>query len=168
MTADISRHMLELALNAQDAGAHLVEIKLDFSANGRTLRVMDDGRGMCGEELEKCARDGFSTKGTEGRGLGKVKSECKTLDVVSNPDEGTCVTAKYDGDARMGDIAATIAVLLTDKSDLTLELNIEGKGFYLDTRTLEEKVDDTSRQRSVKAAKDRINHFIELNGGAML
>jgi anti-sigma regulatory factor (Ser/Thr protein kinase) len=54
--------------------------------------AIDAGRGM--RDVEQCLRDGFSTAGTPGTGLGAVSRLSCTFDIFSAPDKGTVVLAR--------------------------------------------------------------------------
>jgi anti-sigma regulatory factor (Ser/Thr protein kinase) len=63
-------------------------------ASGRCLEVLavDSGPGIA--DVERCLRDGFSTSGTPGTGLGAVRRMSSEFDVYSAPGAGTVVLAR--------------------------------------------------------------------------
>jgi anti-sigma regulatory factor (Ser/Thr protein kinase) len=61
------------------------------------LITLDHGPGM--NDLEACMRDGFSSAGSPGTGLGAVKRVAGSLDIFSTPDKGTVLVAELDGPA---------------------------------------------------------------------
>jgi anti-sigma regulatory factor (Ser/Thr protein kinase) len=57
------------------------------------LLAIDRGPGMT--DVERCMRDGFSTGGTPGTGLGAVRRLADDFDIYSVPGEGTVVMARF-------------------------------------------------------------------------
>ena len=68
------------------------------------LLAIDRGPGM--EDIERCLRDGYSTAGTPGTGLGAVRRLATEFDIHSAPGEGTIVMARFGnaGGVRLGAI----------------------------------------------------------------
>jgi anti-sigma regulatory factor (Ser/Thr protein kinase) len=58
---------------------------------------IDQGPGM--NNVDECMRDGFSTTGTAGQGLGAVSRLSTTFDLFSQPDQGTVVLSRTKGKA---------------------------------------------------------------------
>lgn len=57
------------------------------------LLVLDHGPGM--QDLERCLRDGYSTSGTPGNGLGAIIRLSKDSDFYSSPGKGTGILARW-------------------------------------------------------------------------
>ncbi len=57
------------------------------------LLAVDQGPGM--ENLEKCLRDGYSTGGSPGQGLGAIQRMSKQSDIYSLVDKGTAILARW-------------------------------------------------------------------------
>jgi anti-sigma regulatory factor (Ser/Thr protein kinase) len=57
------------------------------------LLAIDRGPGMT--NLDRCMRDGYSTTGTPGTGLGAVRRLASEFDIHSAPGEGTVVMARF-------------------------------------------------------------------------
>jgi anti-sigma regulatory factor (Ser/Thr protein kinase) len=57
------------------------------------LIALDKGPGMA--DVAMCMRDGFSTAGTPGTGLGAVRRLADEFDIFSYPGEGTAVMARF-------------------------------------------------------------------------
>jgi anti-sigma regulatory factor (Ser/Thr protein kinase) len=57
------------------------------------LLAIDRGAGM--ENVERCLRDGYSTAGTPGTGLGAVRRLATEFDIYSTLGEGTLVMARF-------------------------------------------------------------------------
>ena len=85
----------ELATNLlrHGRGGHLVAQRLDCGGvEVIELLSIDRGAGM--PDVDRCLRDGFSTAGTSGTGLGAVKRLADEFDVFSAPGQGTIVVAR--------------------------------------------------------------------------
>jgi anti-sigma regulatory factor (Ser/Thr protein kinase) len=57
------------------------------------LLAVDRGPGMA--DVDRCLRDGFSTAGTPGTGLGAIRRLATEFDIHSMPGEGTIVMARF-------------------------------------------------------------------------
>jgi anti-sigma regulatory factor (Ser/Thr protein kinase) len=73
-------------------GEMLVGLYEDPTGNGVEILALDKGRGMA--NVQACLRDGYSTAGTAGHGLGAVQRQSHMVDVVSWPGIGTAVLAR--------------------------------------------------------------------------
>jgi anti-sigma regulatory factor (Ser/Thr protein kinase) len=58
---------------------------------------LDGGRGL--KDLEACLRDGYSTSGSPGTGLGAIRRLSSSFDIYTAPDRGTAVLARLWSDA---------------------------------------------------------------------
>jgi anti-sigma regulatory factor (Ser/Thr protein kinase) len=58
------------------------------------IEVLAFDRGPGARELESCIRDGFSTSGTPGTGLGAIARLATEFDLFSQPGRGTCLVAR--------------------------------------------------------------------------
>lgn len=65
---------------------------------GLELLALDQGRGMA--NVAECMRDGFSTGGTAGTGLGAVKRLADDFEVHSRPGRGTGVWVRFGSGSR--------------------------------------------------------------------
>ena len=57
------------------------------------LLALDKGPGM--HDVAQCMRDGYSTVGTPGTGLGAVRRLASDFDIHSRPGEGTAILARF-------------------------------------------------------------------------
>jgi hypothetical protein len=57
------------------------------------LLAIDTGPGM--SDVSRCLRDGYSTAGTPGTGLGAIRRLADVFDIHSNPGQGTVVMARF-------------------------------------------------------------------------
>ena len=93
--SNLSIVVSELAGNAlRHAGGGLVIFRpLDVGpARGVEVLCVDRGPGM--HDVERCFRDGFSTGGTMGTGLGAARRLATSFDIFSRPGQGTLVLAR--------------------------------------------------------------------------
>ncbi|HYE08084.1 MAG TPA: ATP-binding SpoIIE family protein phosphatase [Planctomycetota bacterium] len=85
----------EAATNlARHAGGGSLLLRRIGSGRARGVEVVavDRGRGM--EDVGRCLRDGFSTSGTRGEGLGAISRRADLFDIWSQPGKGTVVMAR--------------------------------------------------------------------------
>jgi anti-sigma regulatory factor (Ser/Thr protein kinase) len=86
----------EMATNVlKHAGRGKVICEPIGSNGSRGLRIMtlDAGPGI--RDLNTALRDGYSTAGTPGNGLGAVKRLATHFDIYTLPDHGTCIVAEF-------------------------------------------------------------------------
>jgi anti-sigma regulatory factor (Ser/Thr protein kinase) len=74
-------------------------------ACGLELLVLDQGPGMA--NVSACMRDGFSTGGSRGVGLGAIARLSTTFDVFSAPGKGTAILARI-GDGAAGSTGSVL------------------------------------------------------------
>jgi anti-sigma regulatory factor (Ser/Thr protein kinase) len=86
LATNIARHARsgEILLQAIDDGANAA----------LEVLALDAGPGM--GDVDACMRDGFSTGGTAGQGLGAVARLSSTFDIYSVPDRGTVVLSRIE------------------------------------------------------------------------
>ncbi|WP_423193402.1 ATP-binding protein [Cupriavidus sp. H18C2] len=65
------------------------------------LLSIDDGPGMA--DLQACMRDGFSTAGSAGQGLGAVRRMADDFDVHTRAGDGSLILARFYRDREPGD-----------------------------------------------------------------
>lgn len=73
------------------------------AGQGLELLALDRGPGMT--DVEACLRDGYSTGGTSGNGLGAVKRLVRQISVHSRPKAGTAILVRIGGSDTLGDSA---------------------------------------------------------------
>jgi anti-sigma regulatory factor (Ser/Thr protein kinase) len=93
----------EIATNAArhaDRGAILLRLRRSRDATGVELVAIDHGPGMA--DVAASRRDGVSTAGTLGIGLGAIGRLADDLDIYSVPERGTVLVAlKWNGPAEV-------------------------------------------------------------------
>ncbi|HEX4153440.1 MAG TPA: ATP-binding SpoIIE family protein phosphatase [Steroidobacteraceae bacterium] len=73
-------------------GEMLLQVLEDGVVPQLEMMVMDRGPGM--RDVGECLRDGYSSAGTPGTGLGAVSRLSAVFDVFSTPDKGTIVLSR--------------------------------------------------------------------------
>jgi anti-sigma regulatory factor (Ser/Thr protein kinase) len=73
-------------------GELLVASYDDPSGTGVELIALDRGRGIA--DLQACLRDGYSSAGSAGHGLGAIRRQSQVMEIVSWPERGTAVMAR--------------------------------------------------------------------------
>lgn len=81
-------------------GEMLISTYDDASGSGVELIGLDKGRGIA--NLAECLRDGFSSAGTAGHGLGAIRRQSQTMEVLSWPGLGTAMLARIEAQPRDG------------------------------------------------------------------
>jgi anti-sigma regulatory factor (Ser/Thr protein kinase) len=88
----------ELAANMQrhaESGVLLMQVMDDGERQALELLAIDKGPGMT--DVSHCMRDGFSTAGTAGTGLGAIARQSTAFDLFSAPGKGTVVMSRIAG-----------------------------------------------------------------------
>jgi anti-sigma regulatory factor (Ser/Thr protein kinase) len=73
-------------------GGELIAQCIDTQPAGIELLALDKGPGMT--DVAQCMRDGYSTGGSPGTGLGAIERMSEVFDLYSHPDRGTVVLAR--------------------------------------------------------------------------
>ncbi|HEY0682548.1 MAG TPA: ATP-binding SpoIIE family protein phosphatase [Steroidobacter sp.] len=111
------------ALVATEIGTNLVKhggggelIAQEISHDGRTgleLLGLDKGPGIA--DVAKCLRDGYSTSGSPGTGLGAIERISQLFEIYSRPGRGTAVLAQLWPDSRAPTTRMQIGSLVVPK-----------------------------------------------------
>lgn len=89
ITTELARNLVRHG----GGGEIIIREAAEFDPPGLELLALDRGRGMA--NVAECMRDGYSTGGTAGSGLGAVKRMADLFEVHSLPDRGTAVWARF-------------------------------------------------------------------------
>lgn len=89
-----------LATHARD-GELFVRLLEREGQQGVELLAIDRGPGM--EDVDRCLEDGFSTRGTAGKGLGAIRRMAHDFDLHSVQQKGTVVMARVYSTERPAD-----------------------------------------------------------------
>jgi len=88
IAAELARN---ISLHAK-AGKVLLRVLIAGDVRGVELLAIDKGPGM--QDVSRCMRDGYSTAGTSGTGLGAISRLSSTFDIFSRPNEGTVILSR--------------------------------------------------------------------------
>lgn len=152
---ELSLNILDVAKNSTAAGASLVEISLELTADGkRTLSIIDNGCGMDAETLAGVTDPFYTTRKTRKVGMGlpllKMAAEQTggTLSITSSTkagESGTSLRATFDTNSidcmPLGDIVSTVCILIAGSPDVDF--------LFTDKRPAGEVVLDTAQLREV-------------------
>lgn len=155
---ELSLHILDIAQNSIHANASFVEIIIeeDQEKNFMGIKIIDNGRGMSKDLLEKVTNPFVTTRKTRKVGLGislfKAASErCNGMfDIQSALGKGTEVSATFERDhidrAPLGNMTDTIVALIisNDRVDYVYKHTLDHKTFIFDTREIRKIVGDMS------------------------
>lgn len=110
-TGQVALVVTELATNLlkHGGGGEILASRFDDrDGAGLELLALDRGRGMA--DVERCLRDGYSTAGTPGNGLGAVLRQADQVRIWSSPDQGTAVLARFVAQAPSAGPATELGV----------------------------------------------------------
>jgi anti-sigma regulatory factor (Ser/Thr protein kinase) len=92
-------------------GQMLMEHFADADGTGIECVALDRGPGMA--DVERCLRDGYSTAGTPGNGLGAIMRQADLVRIYSRAGAGTAVLARFvTGPARGNDLLLGTAMTI--------------------------------------------------------
>jgi anti-sigma regulatory factor (Ser/Thr protein kinase) len=134
---DLSLHLLDLAQNSITAGAALVTIRISLDDSGMlTMELIDDGKGMSPELLERVTSPFATTRTTRKVGLGipmmKENAEKAGGTFLLESEEGKGTRLKATMDTRnidclpLGDLGGTLLSLMLT-NPLSPDFLFEGK-----------------------------------------
>ena len=151
---ELSLHILDLAQNSIEAGAHNVIIEINENENGFFVFRISDGHGMSEEMVQKIRDPFVTTRTTRKVGMGipfmdMVTKQCGGhLLIQSRKGKGIVVAAAFAKDnidrPPLGDIVSSIKVLLVGTPYLELKFiyKIGTSGFDIDTRVIRSLLGD--------------------------
>ncbi len=149
---DLSLHILDIMENSVDAQARRIEVRIDEDPDRDllTLEILDDGKGMDAETLQKAMNPFFTTRKTIrfGLGLSMISESAKAtggeLTVESAPGKGTRVRATFHRNhidmKPIGDITQTLLILIVGRPEIELSYchTIGEETFSFDTRDIQD------------------------------
>lgn len=155
---DLSLHILDIVQNSISAGASLIQTEINENPEKDTyvLKIMDDGKGMNNETLQKAMDPFFTSRTTRNVGLGlpllKQNAERTggSFSLLSKPGEGTIVKAtfgyKHIDRLPLGDIGGVMALLSSANPalDFTYSHHSAEGDFEFDTREVKTELDGLS------------------------
>jgi anti-sigma regulatory factor (Ser/Thr protein kinase) len=153
---DLSLHILDIAENSVNAGATVIEIKIekDSRADTLTIEVKDNGRGMDREFAAKVEDPFVTTRTTRKVGLGipafaqAARATGGAFEIESAPGEGTTVRATFGlshiDRQPMGDLGATLLTLMigSPKIDFRCTLRSDSEESFVSSAQIREILRD--------------------------
>jgi anti-sigma regulatory factor (Ser/Thr protein kinase) len=148
---DLSLHVLDIAENSIAAGAQHVEIRVQESQreDRLSIEIIDDGRGMSEDMLQKATDPFFTTRTTRRVGLGlslfeqAAKRAGGEFKIASSPGVGTKVTGifQYSNVDRqpLGDMEQTLLALIVGNPQIELNYLHQADGSQVSFSTREIK-----------------------------
>ncbi|GAB1541822.1 anti-sigma regulatory factor [Scytonema sp. NUACC21] len=92
VVTEVANNLIRYAKN----GLLLLQAKTKNDVAGIEILALDSGPGM--DNIDECLRDGFSTAGTPGNGLGAIARLSDFFDIYSLPNIGTALVAQLWAD----------------------------------------------------------------------
>jgi len=89
VVTEVANNLVQHAGN----GKLLLQVIQKTNQSGIEILGLDQGLGM--SNIGECLRDGFSTKGTPGNGLGAIRRLATVFEIYSQPQLGTVVLAQF-------------------------------------------------------------------------
>jgi anti-sigma regulatory factor (Ser/Thr protein kinase) len=174
---DLSLHILDIAENSIDAGATRIEIKIVINTfdDRLILQIKDNGQGMDDNYMKKIRDPYFTTKTSKRFGLGipllaQSAEECKgRVAIESALNRGTTITAEFQQShidrKPIGDIGATMMVLIDGHPEINFLLSFERNGFFYEfnSEDIKRELNGTpiNLPSVLKLIKDDINEAIK-------
>ena len=146
---ELSLNILDVAENSLKAGADTIKIDVEFlrEENKLTVRVLDNGCGMTGEQIKHVTDPFYTTRTTRKVGLGvplfKMAAEMSggSFEISSVVNEGTSLTAIF---VPLGDIASTVELLCVSNPDVNIAFteSDENDTFSFESRKIRDILGD--------------------------
>ncbi len=151
---ELALHIMDLAENGIAAKAKLITIIVDeaVAENSISITIEDNGSGVTPEMLARMIDPFVTTRTTRriGMGLSLLKAASERcggcFDVVSEPGEGTKVTATFIYDhidrAPLGNMATSIISLIAGYAEIDIDYThmYDEKRFDFDTRDIRKEL----------------------------
>ena len=155
---ELALHVLDIAQNAEAAGAATVAIRIveDTAGDSISLSVTDDGKGMDEETIARVTDPFYTTRTTRKVGLGLPLLRSGALacggsfSIESKVGEGTVVTATYPlrhiDRPPLGDIASTMLTILlgNQEIDYIYTHDKDGASFSFASKEMKEALEGVS------------------------
>jgi len=151
---DLSLHILDIAENSIAAGAKNIEIaiKEDVLGDLLTIEIIDDGKGMSMEAVEKASDPFYTSRTTRKVGLGlalldeAARMANGKLDIQSDVGSGTKVTAVFQlshiDRKPIGNIAETLVSLfmMYPETEIQYRHKKNSREFSFSTKELKQQL----------------------------
>mgnify|MGYP001198435691 FL=1 len=151
---ELSLHILDIAENSITAGAKNIEIKITENKETDLLKIeiIDDGKGMSEEEINRATDPFFTNRTTRRVGLGlpllnqAAKMTNGAMNIESTPGKGTHVSTRFKlshiDRQPLGNMADTIVALIVANPSMNIIYKYERDEhrFIFDTKEVKEKI----------------------------
>ena len=151
---DLSLHILDIAENSITAGAKNIEIKVleDTKKDIIRIEIIDDGKGMTEEQIQKVTDPFFTSRTTRKVGLGlsllnqAAKMANGTMNIKSTVGKGTDVNATFQlghiDRQPLGNIAETIITLIAGYPETNIKYmhQRDDQKFVFDTVEIKDRL----------------------------
>lgn len=128
--------ILEAVENSVEAGASHIDVTVDGEDGRNRVSITDDG---CAALPDAPFDAGCTTKGAgRGQGLSKICNESGGCCSISRLEGRTRLEFLAGEDKRVGDLSSSLLPIFLFPVDISLTINIAGKGFTLSTWQLRE------------------------------
>ena len=149
---ELALHVLDVLENAIEAGASSIQLTIceDSAEDRLTIEVVDNGRGVEGEDLSRVDDPFYTTRTTRRVGLGipllrAAARRCGgELSIGSRPGAGTRVCAAFQRShidrAPLGDMRSTLLGILLSQREVNLRYRhrVDDREFAFDTVDMRE------------------------------
>lgn len=150
---NISFHITDIAGNSIRAGATEITLSIDEKENQITIHITDNGCGMDAETVRLVTNPFYTTRTTRKVGLGipfliqNAQQTSGSVSLTSEPGKGTdvkaCFVTTHIDCPPWGDLAGTVAMLITGNPDINLRFSYTSKevSYGISTEAIREVMD---------------------------
>ncbi len=152
---ELSLHILDVAENGISAGADQIRIEVleDRRWNRLTLKIIDNGKGIPTDQIDRAIDPFYTSRTTRRVGLGlsfldAAATRCGGhMRIQSDPGKGTEIVAEFVRDhidrAPLGDMAGTMITLMMGSPMVDFEYRhrVDDDEFIISTREIKESFD---------------------------
>lgn len=175
---ELSLNILDIAHNSISAKANLISVEIcaDTVNDLLTINIIDNGRGMSEDFLNKVSDPFSTTRTTRKVGMGiplfKMATEqcLGAFEITSKLNEGTTISASFKLNhidrAPLGNIGSTFVTLINaaPACGFSLKYKVDGRLYVFDTEMIEGI--DLNIPTIAKYVEEMINeNILEVNGG---
>lgn len=174
---DLSLHLLDILQNSIAAKAKHVRVSVldSLAQNKLALSIIDDGKGMDAEMLNKVTDPFYTTRTTRKVGLGipLVKQNCEQtggcFNMVSTVDVGTTLEVQFKKNhidmLPLGDIGGVMALTATSWPEIDFEYHhsTDDGQYFFTSKEIKEILGDTSMHepKIIVFIKEMINENLK-------
>lgn len=148
---ELSLHFLDIITNSIRADAKNIRFYIIVKDNVLNMEIIDDGKGMSEEFLEKVVDPFKTTRTTRNIGMGipllKQAAEAAggKFKIESTLGKGTTVKAsfilKHIDRAPLGNLADALIPVISENFDFFMHYEVDGEIFIFDTKEIKKMLD---------------------------